>query len=345
MKKTLIALAAFAAVSSFAQSTVTLYGRLDAGYNATTTTNTVGATTTETKSNGVQNAGLATNKWGMKGSEDLGGGLKANFVLEQSMDVVTGAASGFTRDSTVGVSGNFGEVRFGRSYTPMFNTIGASDVFATTGATTVNLYPDAVRASSSVFYTSPNFSGFSAAVMLGRNDTGVTTGATSVDQNSDNTGLSATYAAGPLMVSVAMGEIKGTAGTTSAKSNGSAVSATYDIGVAKLYGGYTTAKAQSNTAVASYDELTELNLGVAVPMGATTLMAAYGRNTATRTALGNEIGNGSGNDFVVGATYAFSKRTSAYAKTGTYNKGDGTMLGASYATKMTTTALGLVHNF
>ena len=345
MKKTLIALAAFAAVSSFAQSTVTLFGRLDAGYNATTTTNTVGATTTETKSNGVQNAGLASNKWGMKGSEDLGGGLKANFVLEQSMDVVTGAATGFTRDSTVGVSGNFGEVRFGRSYTPLFITVGASDVFGTTGATTVNLYPDSVRASSSVFYNSPAMSGFSVAVMIGRNDAGVTTGATSVDANSDNTGLSATYAAGPLMVSVAMGEIKATAGTTSSKSNGSAVSATYDLGVAKLYGGYTTAKAQTNTAVATYIEQTELNLGVAVPMGATTLMAAYGRNTATATAAGTEIGNGSGNDFVVGASYAFSKRTSAYAKTGTYNKVEGSLSGVNAATKATTTALGVVHNF
>lgn len=127
MKKTLIALAAFAAVSSFAQSTVTLFGGADLNYRSVESgTN---------KFSGMAQDGIYSSRIGFNGTEDLGGGLKASFHFEGGMapDVGTSAGFTFTRKSTLGVSGNFGEVRLGRDYTPMFTVYGIADPFGTNG--------------------------------------------------------------------------------------------------------------------------------------------------------------------------------------------------------------------
>lgn len=355
MKKTLIALAALAATSAFAQSSVTIYGRLDAGYSATTSTSYAAGTGTgtETKNNGINTDGLATSLWGMKGVEDLGGGLKANFQLEQGVAMDSGLVAsttganiaaaaekqGFNRVSTLGLSGNFGEVKIGRDYTPLFSTIGAADVFGTTGATTVNLYPDGVRASDMVSYSTPAMGGFGAKVMLGRND--LSAGATTT--TSANTGLSLSYAAGPLYVGFAWGEIKGSAAGVDSKQNGMALSGTYNFGAAKLFANHTRAKVEPITSVNANVETNETNLGVAVPFGAATFMAGIGRNNVDANVLGTSE-SASGNDYALGLTYDLSKRTALYIKHGVYNKVDNsaTLITGS---KQQTTALGVKHTF
>ena len=346
MKKSLIALAALAAVSAAsAQSSVTLYGRLDAGYQQIKTTvfDNAGNSVT-TKANGIQSNGLSTSMWGLKGSEDLGGGLKANFVLEGSVDVASGPSSlNFTRDSTIGLSGGFGAARIGRSYTPLYRTVYAGDVFGTVGATTVNFYPDGVRASNAFFYDSPDMGGFSAGLMVGKNDNSVTASpGISTPTKSDVLGFHMGYANGPLMVMLGYGSTKGETATTN-KTNGAALSATYDLGVAKLYANLTDGKIQANTAVNTYNKAREANFGVSVPMGAITLLAGVGRNTSTATVAGVDSEKQTGNDFVVGATYSLSKRTTAYVKAGDYNK-----LGATttaLGTKTRAGAIGLRHTF
>ncbi len=87
MKKSLIALAALAAVSAAsAQSSVTLYGVLDIGYGSQTTEMRATATGTNSlRSRGVMDGANAGNRIGFRGTEDLGGGLKANFVVEQGI--------------------------------------------------------------------------------------------------------------------------------------------------------------------------------------------------------------------------------------------------------------------
>lgn len=156
-------MAALAATGAFAQSTVTIYGQADAAYTrASSGANSV---------SGLFSAGRGSNFVGFMGSEDLGGGLKANFKLEAgyNIDNGTGSASNtnnqlngapitvsaasasatttgsagtrfsvggsqgltFNRWSYVGVSGGFGEVRAGREYTPTFQAVLAAD---TTGA-------------------------------------------------------------------------------------------------------------------------------------------------------------------------------------------------------------------
>ncbi len=345
MKKTLIALAALAAVSAAsAQSSVTLYGRLDAGYSRTETTTTpaVGAST-KTRDNGISSGGLRTSMWGMRGSEDLGGGLKANFKLEQQISMDTGAVvAGFTRAATVGLSGNFGEVKIGRDETPLYSTLVSADVFGAGGARTVNLYPDADRASDMVSYTTPNMGGFSAKVMVGRNDTSVS-GVGATTTKGENTGLSGTYAAGPLMVGLAYGKIENTAGVVISETDGAAVVASYDLGVAKLFASHARQEIRPDQALAGNTESDETNLGVAVPMGAITVLASLGRNTKDVTTNAGATTSQSGNDFVLGVTYDLSKRTALYAKAGTYNKLDAST--ANPATKTTATALGLRHLF
>ena len=354
MKKSLIALAALAAVSAAsAQSSVTLYGRLDAGYQQIKITAFDNAGNSLTgKVNGIQSNGLSTSMWGLKGSEDLGGGLKANFVLEGSVDVASGPSSlNFTRDSTIGLSGGFGAARIGRSYTPLYRTVYAGDVFGTVGATTVNFYPDGVRASNAFFYDSPDMGGFSAGLMVGKNDATVTTSPNGITlgTKSDVLGFNMGYANGPLMVMLGYGSIKGELATlaiplgTTAKTTGAALSATYDLGVAKLYANLTDGKNQGNTAVNSYNKSREANFGVSVPMGAITLLAGVGRNTSQETVTGVDSGKQTGNDFVVGATYSLSKRTTAYVKAGDFNK-----LGATttaLGTKTRAGAIGLRHTF
>ena len=84
MKKSLIALAALAAVgAASAQSSVTLYGLVDIGYGSHTTTSRDGSNTI--RSRGVIEGSNASNRIGFMGTEDLGGGLKANFLIEQGI--------------------------------------------------------------------------------------------------------------------------------------------------------------------------------------------------------------------------------------------------------------------
>ncbi|MFP3244770.1 MAG: porin, partial [Paraburkholderia sp.] len=85
MKKQVIALAVSAAFAApvFAQSSVTLYGVIDEGFNYTS--NVGGHAAYEMESGYAQGS-----RWGLKGTEDLGGGLKAIFQLENGFDANTG---------------------------------------------------------------------------------------------------------------------------------------------------------------------------------------------------------------------------------------------------------------
>ena len=119
MKKSLIALAVLAAAgAASAQSSVSLYGLADVYVGSVK--NTI-ANPNSKKQTAVNSSGLNNSRWGLRGSEDLGNGLKANFVLEAGFETDTGAAgslgSTFQRKSTVGLSGAFGSVELGRNYT------------------------------------------------------------------------------------------------------------------------------------------------------------------------------------------------------------------------------------
>ena len=110
-----------------AQSTVTLFGGADLNVRSVTSgTN---------KFQGMAQDGIYSSRFGVNGTEDLGGGMKANFHFEGGMapDVGTSGKFDFQRKSTIGLSGGFGEVRLGRDYTPLFTVAGIADPFGTNG--------------------------------------------------------------------------------------------------------------------------------------------------------------------------------------------------------------------
>jgi len=128
MKKSLIALAALATVAGAAQaqSSVSVYGILDVGYSdkeSTTLTyssskNSYSQTVTNT--NGVTGVGAeSTSRLGFRGTEDLGGGLKANFVVETGLNPAESTVSAWnTRQAYAGLQGGFGSLNVGTVYTP-----------------------------------------------------------------------------------------------------------------------------------------------------------------------------------------------------------------------------------
>jgi predicted porin len=339
MKKSLIALATLAAVSgsAFAQSSVTLFGVVDA---AVTYTKTGTA-----KNTALTDSGLASSRIGFRGVEDLGGGLKAAFHLEAGMnnDNGTGDATNtnnqsaaavaapragtqgltFNRRSTLSLMGGFGEVRIGRDYTPHFWNHTVYDPFGTNGvgsSVASNVVADAtnltgVRASNSIGYVSPSFAGFQVQLQtyLGEN---TTPAAKAGDGNS----LRATYNNGPLSLAAAFGKT-----TMSATQDWTAVNlgGSYDFGFAKL------------SALVSEDERTGVaaNLkgylvGVTAPIGAGMVKAAVSNLSQGTTVDTDKV--------ALGYVYSLSKRTSLYTtfaqtKPKTGDKTSGFDLGVSHA--------------
>lgn len=355
MKKTLIALAALAATSAMAQ--VTIYGIIDTNYKQQTTTQTAAGVSVDTKDNGVGAGSLSTPRWGLKGSEDLGGGMKANFTMESALAPDTGAtqAAAWGRTMKVGLSGGFGAFDLGVDYSPFVLLYAFTDPNALVGGTNqlwaqgASIFP-----TDALWYTTPNMGGFTGKLMYA-NSEGGSTGATTAGRN---TGLSATYAAGPLYISYAYDAIDNqSAANVNSTNSAQAIGATYNFGAAKLFANYGTSKAVADTTADTNTFNTETNVGVTVPMGAVTLIAAAGRNTRTRTVAGVETattgtiaagtftGTGSGTDYSLGITYALSARTHAYGKVasnGNYNFTDTT---AANKVGLNLTVVGLRHIF
>jgi predicted porin len=316
MKKTLIALAAVA-VAGAASAQVTLYGKVDLGYKNTTTKDAAGVVTD--KFSGMRSGNQSGSRWGLKGTEDLGGGLKASFNYEASVTANTGAGNdNFARRSVLELSGGFGKIGMGRDYNPYFGVVGFSDVTGVDGSSTNNLL-GGVRTSNMFLYTSPSFSGVTVKFGYSGNsatDAGLTNKTTSTD-------FSVTYGNGPVKVAFAQQTNKPTVDSVAGtKTTNTAIGATYDLGMAKVYFNNLSSKTSPVT-------LKETNLAVSVPMGAATLLAGYGRNSAT--------GEKSATDYVFGADYSLSKMTNVYARV---NK-----RGAVGGGKTTGMAVGLRHSF
>ena len=379
MKKTLIALAALAATAgvAHAQSSVTLYGVVDA-YVGVNEVKQNGPGTTSTKlSQGVVNgSGLSSSRWGMRGSEDLGGGLAAVFTLESGFSIDTGAMANnngsgsnassvlFGREASVGMKGAFGEARLGRQYTAYDALRGAtnntydSNTFATTSTIWNNGVQDySNRVNNAVSYKSPVFGGFSAAVAYGfGEDKTATTSASS------STSFHVKYANGPLLVGYGYQREKSTIGSTlfsgvqaiGGATNGLAggtagaaatfadtrkynlFGAAYDFGVAKITGSYNTAKGAVAPGVNGKDK--EFQVGVSAPFGAAALAAGYSRS---KSEFLNTSTKATGYSLL--GTYDLSKRTTLYA--GYINQKAESVLTAGREDRRQLYATGVRHTF
>ena len=130
MCKNLIAIAVLGTLGAQAQSSVQVYGSIDGGMRNVTNVNAAGDSKLSIGSNGQ----YYPNRVGFIGSEDLGGGLKANFKLETGFNTGTGALDNasnrlFNRSSWVGLSGDWGQLNVGHQYTVAFFTAMDYDPF------------------------------------------------------------------------------------------------------------------------------------------------------------------------------------------------------------------------
>lgn len=135
MKKTSIALAATVLAGSACAQSVQLFGVADAGFRHVSTQG-VGS------NNLLASGSYSSSRWGLRGAEDLGGGLAASFWLESFLSVDSGAVSpaGFQRRSTLSLSQrSLGELRLGRDYTPTHSNWSRFDPFAYVGIGSVQL--------------------------------------------------------------------------------------------------------------------------------------------------------------------------------------------------------------
>jgi predicted porin len=221
MKKSLLALAvlgAFAGVAS-AQSSVTMYGTIDLSIRYI---NNDGAD----KYNGgngkdrwsMSQDGINSSQLGFRGIEDLGGGLKAGFVLlagvnadngTSNMATVNGTSVSrlFNRRSTMSLLGNWGELRLGRDYTPTFWTQTVFDAFGTNGvgsSLNVAQFYNGTRQDNTIAYLTPaNIGGFYGWAQYGFGEKGVAN-----DKHGDYYGLRGGFAAGPFDVALAYAQQK-----------------------------------------------------------------------------------------------------------------------------------------
>ena len=326
MQKKIIALAVASAAASimsapvFAQSTVQIYGVID---QAITSTSQSGRSTVTT----LRNSGYTTERLGFKGSEDMGNGLHANFMLEMGPNSSNGyydsSATGqfFQRTSTLGLSSaNWGSVNFGRQYTPDFSVQAANDIFRVAGVGSIYSLTNVgiTRASNSIRYDSPSMNGFSIAAMYGMGDTGTGNASTGtplaaplIGNNPMNlgrvAGFNAMYNNGPLMLGIGYNKAYMSAITPVLNSfddqKTTSATGSYDFKVVAINAGWQENKVSSNL-----QDRTVWNVGATVPVfGADSVKVSYSDRHDKL------VNSGDAKLTAVGYVHPMSKRTTLYA--------------------------------
>ncbi len=309
MKKSLIALAVLGFTgAAMAQSSVTLYGVADASLARTEGFDALG---NKVKVTGMSSSGTMNNgstRLGVRGVEDLGGGLKAGFNFETGLSLNDGAANAvfWARAANLWIGGNWGTFLMGRTLTPSFR--GAA-TYELTGMANYSALANANgwgakihRNNSQWTYTTPNMGGFSASA-----------GYVAKDNNGGKSiwDLNAIYANGPIGVGLSVNK-------TQTQKTDWALGGKYNFGTFAVAASYNDAR--------SFNGFRGFSLGGSANMGAFTFTLDLTRDTKNFSG-GQKYTGG-----VVEAKYALSKRTFVYAAylrlRGTNNYG-----------------LGLRHNF
>lgn len=344
MKKTVLALAVlgtFAGVASAQSSSVTLYGRLD---NALVWTDP-GSDNGDSKYSLNGHDVIGGSRWGLRGSEDLGGGLKANFVIESGFagDTGQGNAKLFDRQAYVGLSSSsIGEIRLGRQQTLTREVDLVVGDISAEGELTVQeqvapgriLYQNfGNRVDNAVQYLSPNFGGFQIRGLVAAGE-----GVTARQQ-----GVALMYTGGPLKAGLSYEAYADGPGGDGSYNEVMLLGASYDFGVATLLGSYQNTKdfgsATSDTVLvdgARVEDVQGYNVGVMVPFGAFQFRVQYTSSTLEREGASDLDQDKYG----ASLRYSLSKRTQLYA-VATKRGGDDD---ETY-TRDTQVAFGIGHNF
>jgi general bacterial porin, GBP family len=357
MKKTLLAVALLAgyAGAASAQSKVTLYGVVDIGLNyqmikpgkAAADLNSADKTNSQF---GLASGQQSSSRWGLKGVEDLGNGLKANFVYESGITANTGASTNFTRQSTLGLtSTSWGAIDLGRRSAPSTQAFSGIDPFAAsfgTASTTTVIGTNFYRLSNMVMYSTPSMSGFSANVGYSF-DTGLTTEGAPVAKPSFGNGyktkavsVGLRYANGPILASATYDSFNSN-GFRGAEKDASekpgnvniwAVGGTYDFKVVKVHAAYSQStggvlnnlstitsvadggdtNAKGNLQFYPGSRTSSWMAGLSAPVGA----AGKVFGSVQQKIVGGSLKDlQTANELVasIGYTYSMSKRTNVYA--------------------------------
>lgn len=307
---------ACAASSAMAQSAVTVYGKMDLylqyGKGAGTQT-------------AIQSGGQSGSRLGFKGSEDLGEGTKALFVLEMGLGADTGASTqgglAFGRQSYVGLSSGLGKVTLGRQYTLLYNVIDSFDPYGTGAGSSQSsgIVSAASRANNAVVYEAPKLGDVTLTTMVAL---GETTTAGQSKTNGNQYMATAVYAPGPFSVGVGANQIK-RATNSVVDSTLLLLTANYDFGAFKLTGGVQSVKDAGGVSGAKRSEAFG---GVLVPVGKDTLSAGFGAGK-TQNAVGSHA-----TQYTVAYSHVLSARTNVYALATRINNGENVAYTSNSAT-------------
>jgi predicted porin len=340
MKKTLVAMAVMA-VAGAASAQATLYGSVDT--SLAVSTQTTAGTDTAAGNVGLQMSSGAMNgsRWGLRSTEDLGGGLSAMVTVESGFNHDTGASAQggllFGRQAFIGLSGGFGSITLGRQYTALDTVWGTYDA-QEYGATSAMGYAwnkgavgDVGRIDNMIQYSLPAMGALSAAIQYAPGED-----KTPTKDSSSYLGLMVGYTAGALSAHIGY-ESQAVKTTTVDRTLASTViGASYDLGMAKLFGGWQVATAEAGKKDNGY------MLGVSIPAGAAKVHLGY----ASETQSADNSAEGKASAFGGHVRYPLSKRTSVYAG---FVRGTSTPVAATAAaqaeTVNTTYNAGLRHTF
>jgi predicted porin len=361
----LAALTAFAGAAS-AQSSVTIWGVVDAAVSK-------GSVSGGNSVTRLVGSGISSSQLGFRGSEDMGGGMRANFWLEAALQNDNGQGGGsnsnnqasgsaaapagaqgltFARRSTVSLSGGFGEIRLGRDYTPQFWNWTVYDPFGTNGVGTTRTMLSSlavggayggtggtsVRASNSITYLFNH--GANATYAAGGNGLHAAVqmyfgeNLSSAANKSDGNGNGIRIGYNAGPLSVAFG-----AGGTKFLNNNmrmTNIGAAYDMKVVRVMGQLTKDKAGA----VSGDGML---LGLTAPMGAGLLRASY-------STYENNTTKAESKQTAIGYVHNLSKRTRAYAtyaRVGNSGGAAASLGGATGVANKSSTGLdiGMTHSF
>ena len=301
-----------------AQSSVNLYGLVDLSAGSF---QTAGGPSVKRLDSG----NMSTSYWGIKGTEDLGGGVRANFQLEGFLNADTGTAGRvagvdafWARNANVSLSGGFGTVKPGRQAPPLFVSTLLFNAFGDSFG-----YSPAIRQyysapygtplvgdsgwNNAIGYSLPSYGGLSANVVIAAGEGAATA-------KGKNFGANVLYFSGPFAATVAWQDVKaqGVLGRAISAFPGFQNQTTYqaggsfDAGLLKVYAQY----GKVNTYATKNVITTNANAGVKVPFGAGAFLAQYGRSVVQTDGVSLDTKSQIG---TVGYDYFLSKRTDVYA--------------------------------
>ena len=350
MKKTLIAVAALSAMAASAMAAnVTLYGKIDQGFQVQS--KKVDGKDRATTWKGV--SGISSgSRWGLKGTEQLADGYTVGFVLESGFDGMNGSGNNaFNRDAfltlntpfgmlTVGRTGKLSDGNTGDIIAGQASPFGTSyKLAASTNTTFVGFNND--RTDRALRYVSPKFAGFQVHAEYANMTYQVPAkeprwDGETVDKVGDTAstkkrygGIGVSYANGPFYAAVTAETIRLPASDTTKNPQAYGFAANYDFGVAKVFAGYQYAKES-----AKWGDLNAGTLGVSAPVAGGTVMAsvAYAKGDDSHSLTSGALGY----------KYSLSKRTYLYTDVA-YAQEKAAM--TKEKTKTTEFNVGICHNF